>query len=304
MDTLMGGFYHAADSICERIEVQSPNHPAAFYARATVIYTHIFDFEDTTGLGRFTLLTNRCSKLADQLKSSRPQERAILCYLRGSALAAQGLMFRHEKKLLRGLRLLLSVRAEFEEAIKLDSKFFDAYLGRGAYRHAVATNASLLSWLPIIPGREEGWKDLWLAVDSSRFSRYPALSAIVWYVIDERDFALADSICQAGLHRFPNSRNFLWPLLSVQVKRKHWAAAESTATALLTQFLTHPDNNGYDAIGLYHRLMICADSLGRPKDAERYAKACLETYRTREVAERRKDKLMDVEKRLRHGTSR
>jgi hypothetical protein len=299
MDTLMRGYYAAADSICDSIEAENPGHPVSQYARATVLYTHVFDFEDSTGYGKFMALTDACIGLAQQRKSSANGEaKAVLCYLRGSALSSRGLMLRHENNLLAGLKSLVESGSEFNDAIELNPRFYDAYLGRGAYRYAVASNASALRWLPFIPSKESGWRDLWLAVDSSKYSTFPALSAMVWFVLDEGNYALVDSICQAGLARFPDSRNFLWPLMSMQVRQKRWADVEVTAQALLKHFLNHPDNNGYDATGLYWRLMLCADELGQPEQAKAYAQAGLATYRTANATARRAEKLRAMQDRL------
>ena len=219
--------------------------------------------------------------------------------MRGSALSSRGLMLKHQGKLVQGLRTLVGSNSEFSDAIELNPRFHDAYLGRGAYRYAVATNSSVLSWLPFIPSKESGWQDLWLAVDSSKFSSFPALSALVWFVLDDHNYSLADSICRAGLQRFPHSRNFLWPLLSLQVRQSQWAEAETTAADLLGHYLNQPDNNGYDVIGLYWRLMKCADALNKPEQAIEYARAGLNSFHTPAVAERRKDKLLELENRVR-----
>ena len=82
------------------------------------------------------------------------------------------------------------------------------------------------------------------------------------------------------------------------MKQKQWALAETTAKDLLAQYLSHADNNGYDAIGLYVTLVTCADSLGRPQDAIRFAQEGLATFRKPEVTTRRKAKLKHLEERL------
>lgn len=298
MDTLMAGDYAAANQICSLIEVDHPGHPAAIYGQACVLYAHVSDFEDSTGRARFFSLCDSCFRVCDSMKDVGADERATLSYLRGGALSAKALMAHREGGTLRGLRLLMKARREFQKAIDADSTFYDAYLGRGAYRYGAATNASLISWLPWMPSAESGWRDLWLAADSSRFSKYSALSALVWFVIQKQDYALADSICNVGLARFPECRNFMWPRLAVRMKQKQWRPAEDAAKNLLAQYLSHPDNNGYDATGLYVTLMTCADSLGRPEVAIQYAQAGLTTFRKPDVAARRKEKLKLLEERL------
>ena len=298
MDTLMMAEYRSADTLCDYIEREHPGHPAAIYARACVIYAQITDFEDTTGQSRFFQLCDSCIDECSRLKDASEVRNAELSFLRGSALSAKALILNRAGNKLSALRLLMSARGEFQEAIEADSTFYDAYLGRGAYRYGAATNASLLSWLPFVPSAESGWKDMWLAVDRSRFSKYYALSALVWFVIDKRDFTLADSICEAGLKRFPGCRSFLWPRLSIRMRQQQWSGAAETAHELLSQYLALPINNGYDVTGLHATLMTCADSLGNPVDAVEFARRGLAVQRTPYAAERRKEKLNLLRERI------
>jgi len=193
---------------------------------------------------------------------------------------------------------LVSARGDFDEAISLDSTFFDAQFGRGTYRSAVGRNASLLAWLPLIPSAEEGWQDLQVAALKSRWSRYAALNAMAWFALDDRNFALVDSITSVGLARFPESRSFLWPRMAMYERQEMWTETAQIAELLLKQYSSHPDNNGYETTGLHWRLMQCADSLGKPAEAEAFARAGISAFRTPAAAERRKGKLAEMKKRL------
>jgi tetratricopeptide (TPR) repeat protein len=298
MDTLVGSHYEAARAICDSIDKTDPKHPAGYYARAAVCYAHMVDFEDTVGRGEFMAMTDSCMHACDAQRSTGNSDLSVIAYLKGSALAARGLLLNHEGRLLPALRALIRAKGEFDNAIEANPVFYDAYLGRGAYRYAVATHASMLKWLPFIPSRDSGWQDLWLAVARSKFSRSTAMTSIVWHEMDEGNYAAADTIIQSQLVRFPGCRNFLWPRLAFYERQERWAEAEQTAKLLLNQYLAHPDNNGYEAIGLYWRMMTCADALNRPEDAIDYARAGLATYRTPDVARRRTDKLHELQERL------
>ncbi|MBU0507989.1 hypothetical protein KKH27_04040, partial [bacterium] len=267
LDTLMGGHYRAADSLCAQLAADHPGHPAVPYALATVRYTHMIDMEDSVGRAEFLALADTCVAWCRVWEKRGEHDRTVLDYLKGSAYSTKGLLLLHEGNPLGGIRLLFMARDLFAGIIAAQPDFYDAYLGRGAYRASVARYASYLKWLPVVPTEGSGWDDLWLTVEKSRFSRYSALSAMVWFAIEDRDFALADSIVQLGRARFPTARAFLWPKLAVEVRQRRWADANVTAGTLLNQYLNHPDNNGYETTGLYWRLMICADSLGRPNEA-------------------------------------
>ncbi|HEY3295836.1 MAG TPA: hypothetical protein VGL38_10385 [bacterium] len=298
MDTLVGGHYQAARAICDDLERAFPAHPAGLYGRIAISYAHMVDLEDTVGRAEFMELCDSCIDACDAMRNAGNESRAVLSYLRGSALGARGLLLNHEGKTLPALKALIKAKNAFEDAIDADPQFYDAYLGRGAYRYAVATHASLLRWLPLIPKKSSGWQDLWTAARYAAFSRSTALTSIVWHTMDEGDFTTADSIIQSQLQRFPGCRNFLWPKLSFYERQERWAEAEQTANLLLDQYLALPENNGYEPIGLYWRMMTCADALGRPNDALAFARAGLDTYRTPDVAERRAGRLRDLQARL------
>jgi tetratricopeptide (TPR) repeat protein len=280
------------------MELNFPGHPAGVYARAAIAYAHMVDLEDTVGRAEFMMQCDSCVELCDNMRMTGAERRSVISYLKGSALGARGLLLNHEGRVLPALKALIKAKNAFEDAIRADPEFYDAYLGRGAYRYAVATHASLLHWLPFIPSKASGWQDLWLAAQRSGFSRSTALTSIVWHTMDEGDFAAADTIIESQLIRFPGCRNFLWPKLAFYERQDRWAEAEQTAKLLLEQYLAHPDNNGYEPIGLYWRMMTCADELSRPEDAKSYARAGLQTYRTPDVAERRAGKLREMQTRL------
>jgi hypothetical protein len=298
MDTLIGGNFAAAAAMCDTLAADFPASPAAVYAKAAVLYAHMIDREDTLGRAEFFVLTKQCIRDCDQGQRRPGANPAELAFLKGSALASQGLLLHHEGRTLAGLKSLISSKGEFDKAIAADPAFYDAYLGRGAYRYGVARNASLVSWLPFIPSAEAGWDDLWLAVYRSKFSRFSALTSIVWFVLDDQNYVLADSICNAGLARFPGSRNFLWPQLSLYERQQAWDKVMDIAHLILNQYLALPDNNGYETTGLYWRLMRCADALGRGDQAVDFARAGLVTFRTPDAARRRHTKLNDMQARL------
>jgi tetratricopeptide (TPR) repeat protein len=298
MDTLVSGHFSAADSICDAMAIQHGGHPGVYYARATVRYAHMMDYEDTLGRGLFMAYTDTCIALCDEWRRTHPQIRAELAYLRGSSLASRGLLLNSEGKLLPGLRQLISAKGAFDEAIEADPTFYDAYLGRGAYRYGVARFSSLLRWLPMIPTKESGWKDMWLAVDRSRFSKYFALSGMLWFALDEKQYELVDSVCSLALERFPESRTFLWSRLVLYENTHRWTDEEAVATILLNQYLALPDNNGFQTTDLYRMMMEAADSLAQPDKALAYARAGLETFRTDEMTRRRKDDIQHMQARL------
>lgn len=71
---------------------------------------------------------------------------------------------------------------------------------------------------------------------------------MVWFVLDDEKYELADSMVKAGLARFPDSRSFLIPKLSLEKKTGQWEDARQTALNLLNQFQHLPFDNGYEGL--------------------------------------------------------
>lgn len=302
IDTLLAGDQAAASVITDDIIERNSGYPVVHYVKAVIIYQRMIDEEDTTGQAEFFQVTDSCVSHCDLLLENQPDVDMGLWYLKGSALSAAGVTLLRNGETIRGARKLLAAKSCFDDVISADPAFYDAYLGRGTYRCAVAQKASGLGFLPFIPDFHDGLNDLKLAADSSRWSRWTALNAIAWFAIDDDNFFLADSVCRIGLARFPNSRAFLWPTLALSVRRNQWLAAEQTALRLLDLSLTQP-GNGYELTTLYWRLMVCADRLGRMDDAVTYAQKGIAVTRTPETERRRREKIDAMQVRLNAGVS-
>jgi len=298
-DTLMGHHYAAADSLCLDMEVQFSDHAAVPYARASVIYAQLCDLEDTLGTGKLESEVERCLALCDEWEADAPDSAAAEReFLVGSAYSLSGLTRHRQGKVVDGISRLMTSRRHFDRAIKLDPEFYDAYVGRGAYRYAAASNLGILRWLPGVPTKRAGWADLKLGLDSSEFSSYSAMSAMVWLAIGEENWVTVDSMTSAGLSRFPNSRTFLMPKLAREKRTAQWAAARETALKLLDSYLNLKVQNGYEVIGLYRSLMDCSDMLGDSAAAEDYARLGLSAAATPYALERRAATLAAMRERL------
>lgn len=298
-DTLLGQHYAEADSVVRELRLQYPEHPAVDYAEASVIYAKITDLEDTAGTADLESLVeaclSKCDDWADRAKDSLAAERE---YLRGAAYSISGLTRHRQGRVVDGVRRVMASRRHFERVIELDPEFYDAYVGRGVYRYAAAQNLSMFRWLPGVPTKRQGWEDLTIGLERAKFSRFAALSSMVWLVLDEENYTLADSMVKAGLERFPGSRTFLMPKLALEKRTENWAAARATAQKLLDQYTHLEFQNGYEVIGLYRTMMECSDKLGEPAAALSFARAGIAAAATPYALERRKDTLAALRERL------
>jgi tetratricopeptide (TPR) repeat protein len=281
------------------MDEQFQAYPVTSYARASVIYAELCDSEDTTGAAELQDHVNSCVNIGRDMLRHLPEDyHAELEYYMGAALSISGLTMNRTGERIRGIRRVMSSREHFDRCIELDPNFFDAYMGRGAYRYAAAQSMGMFSWLPFVPSKRQGWSDLTIAAEQSFFSRYAAMSAMVWILIDEERYAEANGMIEQGLARFPSARTFLLPKLSLEKKTGRWGAAFNTGQELLRQFESLPNQNGYEIVGLYRTLMDCSDHLNRPDEAVRFARAGLSVKLTPYAQERRTETLRTLQDRV------
>ena len=298
-DTLVGQNFDAGRAICDQMARDFPSHPAVEYGYASVIYANLCDAEDTTGAAKLEEHVARCLDACEQWeRRNADSARAEREYYVGAALSVSGLTMNRTGGKIRAIRRVMSSRDHFDRSIELDSTFYDANMGRGAYRYAAAQSMGMFSWLPFVPSKKLGWSDLTIAVEQSNFSRYAAMTAMVWILIDEARYAEANDMIEQGLSRFPAARTFLLPKLSLEKKTGRWGAAYNTAQELLRQLESLPNQNGYEIVGLYRTLMDCTDHLGRSEEAVVYAREGLAVSLNTYARERRTETLRTLEERV------
>lgn len=296
-DTLVGSHYEAAWQIYDRMEQDGPDDPATFFARATILYTAMVDFEDTTGEAEFFCCCDAVVEVCnEQVLSAEEDERIWLQFLQASSLSTRAFYIGRLGRTWPALKLLLKARSVFSRILEEDPTFYDAHLGRGVYRWGAAKHAGILAGLPFLPTRDQALADIRLAVDSSRFSRHAAASALAWVLIQDRQYAEAESLIRRELERFPNARSFLWPLCALQYHTGRFRECIGSAQELVDQYLVLPRNNGYDIVGLYKRMADAAMKLDDQEAVLRFCAAGLAASMTNDTRERRRRDLEILEK--------
>jgi tetratricopeptide (TPR) repeat protein len=279
------------------MEQDDPDNPATLFARAIILYTAMIDFEDTTGEAEFFRSCDAVVEVcSEQALSAEEDERIWLQFLRASSLATRAFYIGRLGRTWPALKLLVRARSIFSRILEEDPTFYDAYLGRGVYRWGVAKHAGMLAGLPFLPTRNQALEDVKLAIDSSQFSRHAAASALVWFLIEDRQYAEAESLIRRELERFPKARSFLWPLIALQYNTGRFRECIASAEELAAQYLASPRNNGYDVVGLYRRMADAATRLGDQEAVLRFCRAGLAASMTSDARERRRRDLEILEK--------
>ena len=105
----------------------------------------------------------------------------------------------------------LSAINGFEDCIKKDSSFYDAYVGIGVFKYWKSRKSEFLSWLPFF-GNEKGTgiNSLLKAKNHNTYNSYIAVYNLIWILIEEGKNKEASNVALDALKKYPESRMFRW----------------------------------------------------------------------------------------------
>ncbi len=102
---------------------------------------------------------------------------------------------------------------DFEDILKQDKNFYEAYIAIGTFKYWKSRKTEFLDWLPgHTDEKDEGIKLLEEAIDNSSYNRYLAINSLIWIYIDQKNFSHAVILADSALTEYPGSRFFMWGL--------------------------------------------------------------------------------------------
>ena len=180
--------------------------------------------------------------------------------------------------------------SNFEECLKRNPAFFEAYSGLGTYKYWKSKKTSFLSWLPFIHDeRDEGINYLEKSIDKSSYNTYLAINSLIWIYIDKKNYNNAVGISKKALEEYPKSRFFKWGLV-----RAYEDVDRSKAINNYYEILnSYPDLNNmnhYNEIVLKHLIAQQYEKIGEKGKA---LKLCNDIMTIKNLTEFVKNKLGD-----------
>ena len=107
----------------------------------------------------------------------------------------------------------LSSVSSFEDCLKLDKDFYEAYIAIGSYKFWRSKKTEFINWLPFVDDEKEtGIKYLKNAVKYSGYNSHLAIHSLVWIYIEQEDYKEAIRVAENALVKHPESRIFKWGL--------------------------------------------------------------------------------------------
>jgi len=144
----------------------------------------------------------------------------------------------------------------FSDIIKRDSLFYDAYLGVGTLHYWRSAKMGIMRSLPFISDRrQQGIKEVRLAMEKGRYTSIPAALGLCWIYIDRDEYDKTFTIVNRLLNEGITGRQLLWPR-AIAAFRQHRAAETIRYFELIKEGLLQKGNQNY------YNISICDFCLG------------------------------------------
>lgn len=249
--------FDSARVVFKRMVDREANDFAARLYLAGVDHAEMLDREEYGGKEKFESDAENAIDLADDaLKRSHDSAWAYLTI--GNAHAYIASLEAKAGGWWSAMRRGLKAKGAYLDALKVDPNLYDAYLGLGTYHYWKSAKTEFINWFPLVGDRkEDGVRELELAVDSSLFSGDLALNSLVWIHLHRKQPERALT-CAERLHaRYPNSRLVNWGLAFSNYAASRYHEALDYFGAIITSLESDSTQNYFNLIECrYHRAEI------------------------------------------------
>ncbi len=276
IDLTINARFDSAESVV-RPHCDNPQErlPAWFYL-ASILNSKMTHFESYGEPTPFLSALDSVLKYSEQeldQKNVTLKRKAKLLFYRGSAWGYKAFYEGRVGQWLAALNNGLSSVSDLQQAIKLDSALYEAYLGIGVYQYWRSTKLKLLLWTPFVSDlREQGIANIKKAVRFSKHSRYMAMHQLIYILVNYHHFDEAWQYAQQAVTAYPKSPFMRWAYahtLFMMHKNQQAAVAFNTLLKLLSE---QPQKNPAHLVACRVRLAEIYQRLGQSKKCRRQLK--------------------------------
>jgi tetratricopeptide (TPR) repeat protein len=240
--------FDSADAVFRELEEYLPGHPAPYFYQMGALQSRMMDFETRRWEQAFFQTAEKALAAGEALIRSGSADALVYFYI-GSTYNYQGLYQARKGSYLSGLSNARKGAGYLEEALRMDSTLYDAYMGLGSYKYWSGRVTRYLKWIPgIRDEREKGIGMLQTAVSKGTFSRWVGTNTLAWIEYDREAYDSALSLFQEGLKRYPESRFFLWGAADTYFRMGRFREAVQAYHEVLRSVMDMPGRNGYNEV--------------------------------------------------------
>jgi len=182
----------------EQLMSAEPDNPLGYFLKGTIYQTISEEFRNDRYKDTIDLLLTDAITRAEQLHDTDP-ENANWRFISGASYGYRALQRAFHGRWFKAFRDGLRCSSHLRNALELDSTFYDAYVGLGAYNYYKTVMAEGFLWLPFVSDRRaEGIGQIQKTIDHGFLASYNARESLLRIYFSEERYedavALADSL--------------------------------------------------------------------------------------------------------------
>jgi len=229
LDLAINNHFKEAESLLNhRIATEDSSAETWFYL-ASVLNSKMNYYENSIDPQPFTKVVNTLIRKAEALLEQNgltSEQRANGLFYRGSAYGYLAFYQSRSGSYFAALRNGLHSIGDLKKCIGIDSVFYDAYLGIGAYQYWRSSKFKFLFWSPFVEDlRPEGIKNIRKAIVNSKYSRYLAMHQMIYILTNYGKMDEALNYARQAVQAYPNSIFMYWAFAHTLYKRHEYSKA-------------------------------------------------------------------------------
>ena len=253
-------YWSEADSLIKCLRQENVAGPLIFLLSAARLEAEMFASEDNSRENEFKALLDS-AQAGFEYKLQTTRDSAALYYFLGSCKANRALWESKFGSIFKAIKQGVNAKNDFQRGLALDSSLYDLHAGLGAYRYWKSAKSGILRWTGIISDeRSAGIEEVRLAIDSAAISSEGAKSALIWILMNEKEYREAVALAAELHERFPGGTTFLWPLAECYRKLNMYNLALETYLQIRERLLLQPGNQ-INLIKVDYEVLLLARTL-------------------------------------------
>jgi tetratricopeptide (TPR) repeat protein len=219
-----------------------PVHPAPYIYMAGALQARSTDYGRDFQRGAYDSLLDRGEANAEAMIDRDPGSPDGYYYA-GTVLAYRAFTSSESGNWAGSIYQGVNAAKQFEKALELNPRYFDAMNGLGTYYYW----RSKLAWVPFVADRRaEGISMVMSAARRGTYEKGIAQNSLMLILIEEKRYSEAEQAANAMLANVPNQRSFLWGLMTLYEETGNAAQLRKIVPRLLASVIAAPVVNYYN----------------------------------------------------------
>lgn len=278
-----------------------PAEPLIHLLKATILFGRMKSYYDDLDNNTLEERCNEIEKMSLKLINAGNTQ-ADIRFCLGTVWFYRSQMALIEGRKLDMIRSGMKSGRYFEESMRLDSTYWDTYLGLGSYYFYRTQGVGLIKYLPIFEDKRQlGWQLVEKGAEKGTVTRLTAQLGLAWMSLAECDYRDAIERAEPLLREFPRSRSLMRCLGRAQMNLGLAEETKSTFGKLLASIRRETRNNHYYELECLHSMAKASRILERWEEVQQLCREALSLQLDKDVRRRRAKELKSFKQMLKEA---